>query len=96
MKIKNKTAVVTGGNRGIGLSITEALLNAGYEVLVGARQDLDLQKRFGNHVTFVPTDVRNEEALQNLVKQAMDATGRLDVLINNAGYSEWRPISEID
>lgn len=94
--MNKKTAVVTGGNRGIGLSITEAFLNAGYDVFVGARQDLELNKRFGKHVTFVPTDVRTEEALQNLVKQALDSTGQLDVLINNAGYSEWRPISDID
>ena len=42
------------------------------------------------------TDVRFELAHKELVRRAIEATGRLDVYINNAGYSEWRPIEEID
>ncbi len=91
-----KTVVITGGNRGIGLSITEAFVNAGYWVFVGARNESDLEAKFGDKVTFIPTDVRNDSAHRHLVKQAIDVTGRLDVYINNAGYSEWRPIEEID
>jgi NAD(P)-dependent dehydrogenase (short-subunit alcohol dehydrogenase family) len=92
----NKTVVITGGNRGIGLSITEAFVDAGYSVFVGSRNKGDLQERFGSKVTFIPTDVRNETDLHNLVKQAISATGYLNVFINNAGYSEWRPINKID
>lgn len=91
-----KTVVITGGNRGIGLSITEAFAEANFNVFVGARQDAGLQAKFGNKVTFVPTDVRDERAHQGLVARALEATGRLDVFINNAGYSEWRPIARID
>jgi NAD(P)-dependent dehydrogenase (short-subunit alcohol dehydrogenase family) len=94
--MSKKTVVITGGNRGIGLSITEAFLNAGYAVFVGARQEAGLAERFGEKVVFVPTDVRLEEAHRHLVKTALDATGRLDAFVNNAGYSEWRPLSEID
>jgi NAD(P)-dependent dehydrogenase (short-subunit alcohol dehydrogenase family) len=94
--MSKKTVVITGGNRGIGLSITEAFVNAGYAVFVGARQEADLAGRFGNKVVFVPTDVRDEAAHVKLVKAAVDATGRLDAFVNNAGYSEWRPIGEID
>ncbi|RTY34211.1 SDR family oxidoreductase [Chlorobium phaeovibrioides] len=91
-----KTVVITGGNRGIGLSITEAFVDADYSVFVGARQEYGLGKRFGDKVTFFTTDVRKESDHQNLVKRAVDKTGRLDVFINNAGYSEWRPIAVID
>lgn len=91
-----KTVVITGGNRGIGLSITEAFVDAGYMVVVGARQEAGLSARFGDRVIFVPTDVRDEGAHFALVKKAIDATGKLDVFINNAGYSEWRPIEHID
>ena len=79
-----KTIVITGGNRGIGLSITEAFIDDGYTVFVGARQDGGLAERFGNNVSFVPTDVRHENAHVKLVQTALDATGRLDVYINNA------------
>lgn len=94
--MSKKTVVITGGNRGIGLSITEAFVDAGFNVFVGARQGADLAERFGDKVTFVPTDVRDEAAHVQLVKAAVDATGRLDAFVNNAGYSEWRPIAEID
>lgn len=94
--MSKKTVVITGGNRGIGLSITEAFVDAGYDVFVGARQSAGIDERFGNKVIFVPTDVRDEAAHVNLVEQALSATGRLDVFVNNAGYSEWRPIAEID
>jgi NAD(P)-dependent dehydrogenase (short-subunit alcohol dehydrogenase family) len=91
-----KTVVITGGNRGIGLSITEAFLDAGYSVVVGARQEAGLGARFGDRVNFFATDVRDEAAHFALVNKAIYATGRLDVYINNAGYSEWRPIENID
>jgi len=91
-----KTVVITGGNRGIGVSITEAFVDAGYSVFVGARKEAGLQERFEGKVSFIQTDVRNESAIRNLVNQVVDVSGRLDVFINNAGYSEWRPIEEID
>jgi len=91
-----KTVAITGGNRGIGLSITEVFVDAGYSVFVGSRQEAGLTQSFGDKVVFVPTDVRDEAAHVKLVKAAVDATGRLDAFVNNAGYSEWRPIVEID
>lgn len=94
--MKQKTVVITGGNRGIGLSITEAFINAGYFVIVGARQELGLASRFGDQVSFVPTDVRDEAAHRQMVNVAIKKTGTLDLYINNAGFSEWRPIEKID
>lgn len=91
-----KSVVVTGGNRGIGLSITESFLAAGYHVVVGARQDRGLSDRFGDKVTFVPVDVQKPDDHVRLVDAALSVTGTLDVYVNNAGYSAWRPISEID
>ena len=74
MKIKDKgqkpVVVVTGGNRGIGLNITEAFVNAGYYVVIGARNDYSLHKKFGNKVFFESIDVRHEESHQKLVKLA--------------------------
>ena len=92
----NKIAIVTGGNRGIGLGISESFINAGFKVIVGARQDRELNKLFGDQIIFVPTDVRDEQAHHKLVNVAIEKFGRLDVYVNNAGYSLWKPISEID
>ncbi|EMO43059.1 putative diacetyl reductase ((S)-acetoin forming) [Leptospira noguchii serovar Autumnalis str. ZUN142] len=90
-----KTAVITGGSKGIGLGITEAFFEAGYQVVVGARQKIDFS-RFGDRIRFVSTNVCKESDHDKLVKEAISWTGRLDVYINNAGFSEWRPIENID
>jgi len=94
--MKKKSVVVTGGNSGIGLKITEAFINAGYYVVVGARRDLNLTEKFGNNVSFISTDVRNQDAHIDLVNEAISKTGQLDIYINNAGFSEWRAIGDID
>jgi len=94
--MESKTVVITGGNRGIGSYITEAFVEAGYTVVVGARSEAGLGTKFNSRVIFVPSDVRCEAEQFALVKKAIDKTGRLDVFINNAGYSEWRPIDQID
>jgi len=94
--MSEKTVVVTGGNRGIGLMITEAFALAGYAVIVGARRESAPGGRFRDQVTFVKADVRQEKAHQALVECALEKFGRLDAYVNNAGFSEWRPIGEID
>jgi NAD(P)-dependent dehydrogenase (short-subunit alcohol dehydrogenase family) len=91
-----RTAIVTGGNRGIGLDITEAFVDAGYFVIVGARNDRGLEEKFKSQVKFVLADVRNESDHCKLVDTAIEMTGSLDVYVNNAGVSEWRPINNID
>ena len=90
------TVIVTGGNRGIGRSITEAFVKAGYTVVVGARTEQNIQAIDPKHVIFHAMDVRDETAHKALAKTAIDATGRLDAWVNNAGISGWKPINEID
>tara|TARA_B100000925_G_scaffold291214_1_gene278511 strand:+ start:2534 stop:3286 length:753 start_codon:yes stop_codon:yes gene_type:complete len=93
---KNKIAIVTGGNKGIGLGITKSFVEAGYFVFVGAREETDFDGFDKNKVQFVFTDVRQEKSHGILVKTAMDKFGKLDVYVNNAGYSKWKPIEKID
>ena len=90
------TVIVTGGNRGIGRSITESFAKAGYTVIVGARTEQNIQEINPKHVIFRSMDVRDEAAHVTLAKMAIDATGRLDAWVNNAGVSAWKPINEID
>ena len=94
--MNQKTVIITGGNRGIGLSLTESFVDANYTVVVGARSQFELKSQWRDQVIFVPMDVRFEKDHQKLVEVALERTNRLDVYINNAGYSEWRPIEKID
>ena len=93
--VKQKTAIITGGNKGIGEAITNCFLAAGYTVLVGAREKTGLFDKDIDALHFVRTDVREEEQHKALVQAALDVSGRLDVYINNAGLSGWKPIEAI-
>jgi len=94
--ITDKVAIVTGGNRGIGLGITKRLVDSGYKVFVGARQKPEFDKEYDNKVFFQHTDVREEEDHIKLIEFAIKKFGNIDCYINNAGYSEWMPIDKID
>jgi NAD(P)-dependent dehydrogenase (short-subunit alcohol dehydrogenase family) len=91
-----RTVIITGGNRGIGLDITRTFLEAEYHVVVGARNPYNLEEEFGSQLTFVKVDVRKESDHVMLTETALQKTGRLDCYVNNAGFSEWRPIEKID
>ena len=91
-----KTAIITGGNRGIGLAITEAFVADDYKVIVGARHDTGIQNQFDGRARFISMDVKDEAGHRRLVQAAMDWTDQIDIYVNNAGYSEWRPIQNID
>jgi 3-oxoacyl-[acyl-carrier protein] reductase/meso-butanediol dehydrogenase/(S,S)-butanediol dehydrogenase/diacetyl reductase len=91
-----KTVIITGGNKGIGLDISKVFADSGYAVFVGAREDTKELQALHGDITFVKTDVKFEKDHQNLVQTALDKTGRLDTYINNAGFSAWRSIGNID
>jgi NAD(P)-dependent dehydrogenase (short-subunit alcohol dehydrogenase family) len=92
----NKTVVITGGSQGIGLSISKKFLNAGYTVFVGSRNAGELKPTLSDRLVHVKTDVRSEADVQQLIEKAVKESGEVSVLVNNAGYSEWRPIELID
>ena len=81
--------LITGSSRGLGRALAEAVLAAGHQLVATARrpeQLADLVERYGNQVRAVALDVTDEKAVHDAVKVAVDAFGRLDVLVNNAGY----------
>ncbi len=83
-----RTALVTGGTRGIGRAIAEAFLGAGAEVLVcGRGEPGQLPAAGGRTAVFLAADVRDPVAAAGLVDAAVERFGRLDVLVNNAGGS---------
>lgn len=91
-----KTVIITGGNKGIGLDIVRVFSKSNYQVFVGARENTKELDELAENVHFVKTDVRNEIDHQNIIKVAIKKTGRLDTYINNAGFSAWRSIENID
>ena len=81
-----RVVLVTGGTKGIGREIAQAFLTEGCEVVVCARNaPATLPAAGGREASFLACDVREAEALKALVAQVVQAHGRLDVLVNNAG-----------
>lgn len=64
--------------------------------MIGSRTDTGLEKELGNGARFRKCDVVRPQELRDLMREAMDWTGRLDVLVNNAGTSDWKPLDEVD
>jgi 3-oxoacyl-[acyl-carrier protein] reductase/meso-butanediol dehydrogenase/(S,S)-butanediol dehydrogenase/diacetyl reductase len=80
----------------MGETMSRAFHAAGDHVVIAGRADTGLAAGLGPRARFVATDVRNAAALDALVRAACDWTGRLDVLVNNAGSSGWRALADID
>ncbi|MBK5289320.1 MAG: SDR family oxidoreductase [Acidimicrobiia bacterium] len=86
--MSGRVVLVTGGARGIGRGITEGFLAAGAQVVIcGRTEPEELPSADGRAATFISADVRDADAVEALVAATVDAFGRLDVLINNAGGS---------
>jgi NAD(P)-dependent dehydrogenase (short-subunit alcohol dehydrogenase family) len=82
LDFSGRTVLVTGGTKGIGRVIAQTFADAGADVVVCGRTPPDDAPGF-----FVPTDVREADACQNLVSEVVGRFGRLDVCVNNAGGS---------
>ena len=88
-------AIITGGNKGIGLGISKLLKENNYKVIVCGRSD------FSPHMScdsfdYIKGDASLYETHEKLAKKAIDKYGRLDLYVNNVGISEWKEIQNID
>ena len=93
-----KVWLITGSGNGLGRDIAEAALAAGDSVVAGARRLEELSplvKQYGERINPVVLDVRDEEAAKAAVQRGVDGYGRLDVLVNNAGYGHFAPFEQM-
>ncbi|HTV56869.1 MAG TPA: SDR family oxidoreductase [Terriglobia bacterium] len=101
--LEGKIAVITGGTRGIGFSIAEALIREGAMVSVCGRDEAHLKdsleslRRTGSvsHVHGMVADVRRYEDCARLIHETAKVYGGLDILVNNAGVGILKPVDQI-
>jgi NAD(P)-dependent dehydrogenase (short-subunit alcohol dehydrogenase family) len=94
----SKVWLITGSGNGLGRDIAEAALAAGNSVVAGARRTEELAPlvaQHGERVKPVKLEVRDEAAAKAAVQLAVDTFGRLDVLVNNAGYGQFAPFEQM-
>lgn len=102
--LKGKTAVITGGNSGVGAATALLFAKSGANIVISARRQAALEevaekiKAEGGNVLTVPTDISKDEDCKNLMKAAMDAFGHIDILVNNAGVLDTglAPVDKFD
>ena len=99
MDLNGKTAIVTGGTKGIGRGIAEALLREGVSVCISARVDREIDEavkslQSSGQVTGFKADVRVYEQVKALIDHTVNQLGGLDILINNAGIGIFETVEE--
>jgi NAD(P)-dependent dehydrogenase (short-subunit alcohol dehydrogenase family) len=98
-RLEGKKAVITGGDSGIGRAVAVAFAREGADVLISyldseeedAQETARLVKEAGRTAVTCPGDLREEQQCQHLVDRAVEAFGRIDVLVNNAAYQMAQP-----
>jgi NAD(P)-dependent dehydrogenase (short-subunit alcohol dehydrogenase family) len=103
MMLTDKTALVTGGSRGIGLAIARALLQQGVSVAVtatreGGAREAESSLRDGSadgRVLALKADVRRYQEVEAAMSQVVGRFGRLDILVNNAGVGVFAPVADM-
>src|SRR3984893_14029389 len=94
----SKVWLITGSSRGLGRELAKAVLAAGHHLVATARaaEDLhDLVSQYGERVRAVALDVTNPAAARAAIAVATSAFGRLDVVVNNAGYANINSIEDV-
>jgi len=102
MKYSNKTALITGGSKGIGYGIAEAMLKIGFRVLITGRTESSLKAAYqtlnqitpGN-VAIQVADVRSIQDMEAAKQKTVDTFGSIDVLIANAGVGHFASIEDM-
>jgi NAD(P)-dependent dehydrogenase (short-subunit alcohol dehydrogenase family) len=100
--LSGRTVLVTGGSKGLGKAMAEGFASAGANLFLVSR-NLDeataaaeeIKGNYSSEAVGYQADVTNEEAVAEMVKEALDRFGQIDVLVNNAGINRRGPIEEL-
>lgn len=103
-RLEGKVAVITGGNSGVGAATAKLFAREGAKVVISARREAQLEavaaeiREAGGEVLPVVTDISKAEDADNLIAKTMEAYGKIDVLVNNAGILEagLKPIDRVE
>ena len=99
--LKGKTAIITGGERGIGLEIAKSYAAAGADIVIAGilNEEFENAKKFieEEHVKClcIYTDVSNESEVKSMVMRAKDEFSHIDILVNNAGINRQFPVESM-
>ena len=101
ISLENKVAIVTGGARGLGLSVVHRLCEAGARVVIAdiasefAEQAVEFFSKRNQDVRYIRTDVRDIQQIQKAVEFTVNAFGKIDILVNDAAYFMQHEFSDI-
>ena len=93
--MKPKTALVTGCSSGIGRATAEAFLDEEWEVYATARNPADVETLGNRGCTVAKLDVTEDDDVERVVDRMVDEQGRIDCLVNNAGYAQFGPVEDV-
>lgn len=102
MRLKNKTAIVTGGGSGIGRGIAMRFAREGADVVVadvdkgGADEVKEGIEEIGREAFSIETDVSDADSVDKLADRTIDKFGKIDILVNNAGVFVQKPIRNME
>lgn len=101
MKLENKVAFITGGNKGIGYGIAEYLLKEGMKVAISSRSIASAEAAAKDlapqgEVLALELDVRDYSAQEKAVADILEKWGQLDLVVANAGIGHFAPIEDMD
>src|SRR6185437_12609789 len=91
----DKTALVTGASAGIGEATARAFMTAGFRVFAGARRLDRMEPLAAAGATLLKLDVTDDASMAAAVNTSKSATGRIDVLVNNAGYGSYGALEDV-
>ena len=100
--LTGRTALITGGNKGLGKAMARGLAEAGADIVIASRNEAELQAALGEILAgtgrkghYVVTDVSNRDEVKKLAQEAVGKMGKIDILVNNAGMNAPQAIDAI-